>query len=143
MAAEPDALAAHLSLFLKAISPLFVVVGALHLALGLGADVMLGAAIPPGVLLDPVLDSQNRFYGVAFSLYGVLLFICAADLEKYQTVLRAVLLVFLAAGAARVVSVAVSGVPALPVVLLLASELLLPPVLLVWLGHALRGGALR
>ncbi len=62
-----------LTLFLKLASPVFLVVGALHLVLGAGADVLLGARLPPEALADAALDSQNRFYGVAFSLYGVLL----------------------------------------------------------------------
>ncbi len=123
----------QLSLFLKAIAPIFVGVGLLHVSLGLGADVLLGANIASDALSDPTLDSQNRFYGTAFSLYGVLLFICANDLRRHETVLKAVLWVFFAAGVARLVSIAVYGSPSVPVLVLLGSELLLPPVVLVWL----------
>ena len=45
---------------------MFFIVGALHLTLGLNADVLLGAKVPAETLSDPALDSQNRFYGVAF-----------------------------------------------------------------------------
>ena len=68
--------------FFKVVAPIFWIVGAVHLILGRGADVVLGAKIPTEVLADPALDSQNRFYGVAFTLYGTLLFICASDLAK-------------------------------------------------------------
>lgn len=121
------------SLILKALAPAFVAVGLLHLALGVGADMLLGAKLSGEVLADPVLDSQNRFYGVSFTLYGVLLWVCATDLKKYQLILRCVLWVFFAAGVARFVSIATHGVPSVLVLVLLASELILPPILLWWL----------
>jgi hypothetical protein len=110
------------------------------LALGVGADVMLGAKLPPEALSDAALNSQNRFYGIAFTLYGVLLYLCATDLRRYATVLRCVLWVFFAAGLARLVSIATHGLPPLPVLALLASEILLPPVLTHWLSKVLRAG---
>jgi hypothetical protein len=123
---------------LKLIAPVFILVGALHLALGAGADVLLGAKLPPQALSDAALDSQNRFYGVAFTLYGVLLYLCATDLRKYATVLRCVLWVFFAAGLARLVSIATHGLPPTPVLALLASEILMPPLLHLWLSKVLR-----
>jgi hypothetical protein len=127
-----------LPIVLKAVAPLFILVGAVHLVLGVGADVALGANLPTSVLADPVLDSQNRFYGVAFTLYGVLLFVCATDLPRYATVVRCVLWIIFAGGLARVVSLVIKGVPPMPVLLLLTSELLLPPLIHTWLSRELR-----
>ncbi len=129
-----------LALLLKCIAPVFGIVGALHLVLGVGADVLLGAKLPPEALADPVLNSQNRFYGVTFTLYGVLLYLCATNLQKYATILRCVLWVFFAGGLARVVSMATHGVPPPLVLVLLVSELLLPPLLHFWLSRVLRAG---
>lgn len=123
-----------LALFLKIAAPIFILVGALHLVLGVGADVLLGARLPGEALSDAALNSQNRFYGVAFSLYGVLFYLCSTDLAKYATVLRCVLWVFFAAGLARLVSIATHGVPPPLVVALLATELVLPPLLHLWLS---------
>lgn len=123
------------ALVLKLSAPVFVIVGALHLFLGTGADVMLGADLPAAALNDPVLDSQNRFYGVSFTLYGVLLYLCATDLRKYKTVLQCILWVFLAAGLARMVSIATHGMPSVLVLALLSSEVLLPPLMLMWLSR--------
>jgi hypothetical protein len=108
------------------------------LALGAGADVLLGAKLPLEALSDATLNSQNRFYGIAFTLYGLLFYLCATDLRKYATVLRCVFWVFFAAGLARLVSIATHGVPAPLVLALLASELVMPPLLLLWLTKALR-----
>lgn len=127
-----------LSLVLRFAAPIFVFVGALHLVLGVGADMLLGARLPTEALADPVLDSQNRFYGVAFILYGVLLFLCASDIPKYATVLRCVIWVFFAAGLARIVSIVLHGAPSPFVLTLLASELVTPPVLALWLSRVER-----
>ena len=127
-----------IAIFLRAAAFVFFLVAALHLVLGLKSDVLLGALVPESVLHDPVLDSQNRFYGTSFSLYGVLLLISAGNLEKYVTVLRGTLWCFFAAGLARLVSIFMYGAPSTAVVSLLLSELLLPPLILWWLQHTLK-----
>ena len=126
-----------LPLALKLASPLIVIVGLVHLVLGPGADVLLGANVPVEVLSDAVLDSQNRFYGVSFTLYGFVLFISSTDLRKYQVILYVTFGVFFAAGSARLVSIAVVGLPSESVLALLALELLLPPVCALWLKKSL------
>ena len=130
-----------LAKLLQIASIVFPLVGALLLGLGVGADVMLGARLPPEALADPALDSQNRFYGVAFTLYGILLYLCATDLRNYSAVLRCVLWVFFAAGLARLVSIVTHGVPPPLIVALLLTELALPPILSLWLSKVLRAGA--
>lgn len=123
------------ALILRLAAAVFFVVGALHLVLGLEADVLLGAKLSAETVADPTLDSQNRFYGVSFALYGVLLLVCASNIQKYATVLRCLLWVFFAAGAALLVSLAIHGVPSPFVLALLVSELVLPPVLILWLSR--------
>lgn len=127
-----------LTVILKLASPVFILIGAVHLVLGASAEVLLGAKLSADALADPTLDSQNRFYGVAFSLYGVLLYVCATDLERYSVVLRCVIWVFFAAGLARLASMAAFGVPPPLVLLLLAAELAAPPLLHLWLSKVLR-----
>ena len=124
-----------LTLVLKLVAPLFFIVGALHLVLGLGADALLGATLPAEAMNDAALDSQNRFYATAFTLYGVLLFVCSTDIRKYATVLRCVLWVFFVAGLARFVSIARHGSPPPMIWLLLVSEVLPPPLLAWWLSR--------
>ena len=125
-----------LPIVLKTIAPLFIMVGGLHLFLGVRADVLLGADLSAGALSDPVLDSQNRFYAVSFTIYGVLFFLAAGDLDRYRPMLKAMLWVFFAAGLARIVSISVVGMPSLLILVLTAIELILPPVLLVWLKRS-------
>lgn len=127
-----------LSRFLKLFAPIFVLVGILHLILGPGADVLLGARLPANVISHPVLDSQNRFYGVVFSVYGFLLFLCATDLVRYAPVFNICIWVFFAGGVARVISIAQTTLPSAPVLALLAAELLLAPVLALCYRQARR-----
>ena len=124
-----------LAFVLKLLAPVFFIVGALHLVLGLGADVLLGAKVSAETMTDPALDSQNRFYAVAFTLYGVLLFLCSTDIPKYAPVLRCVLWVFFAAGLARFVSIALHGSPPPMIWLLLVGEVVPPPLLAWWLSR--------
>lgn len=84
------------ALILRLSAVVFLLVGALHLVLGVEADVLLGARLAADAIADPTLDSQNRFYGVAFTLYGVLFLVCASNVPKYATVLRCVIWVFFA-----------------------------------------------
>lgn len=125
-------------LFLRLAAPVFFIVGTLHLVLGLGADVMLGAKVPATVMADPGLDSQNRFYAISFTLYGVLFLLFATDVRKYATVLRCVLWVFFAAGAARFVSIALHGSPPPMIWFLLLAEVIPPPLLVWWLSRVSR-----
>jgi hypothetical protein len=118
---------------LRLLAPVFPAVSVLHLALGLKADALLGADVPAAAADDPVLDSQNRFNGVYFSLAGGLLLLTASDLPRYRPVLRAVLASMFAGGLGRLVSIKVKGRPAAPVMGLLAVELVAPVGLEFWL----------
>jgi hypothetical protein len=131
------------TLILKLSSPVFLVIGALHLVYGAGTEVMLGATLSEQSLQDPVLDSQNRFYGISFTLYGMLLYLCSTDLKKYRTVFKSVLCVFFAAGCARIVSITTHGMPSEMVLLLLGSEIALPPILWIWLLRMKANQALK
>ncbi|MDB5977035.1 MAG: hypothetical protein JWR07_3795 [Nevskia sp.] len=121
-----------LVLVLEVVAPVFLIVAALHLLLGLNADALLGAKVSAEVAAEPSLDSQNRFYGVAFALYGVVLYICATDLRRFEPIFKAAMWVFFLGGIARLVSCAIYGAPALPVIALTVIELVVSPILLAW-----------
>ena len=92
----------------------------------------------PEVIRDPVLDSQNRFYGTAVAIDGVLLALGATDLKRYSVMLQCCLWCFFAGGLARLVSMALYGTPPLMVLALTASELVLPALLSMLLNRAAR-----
>ena len=108
-------------------------VAALHFVLGVQADVLLGAAVSDQSASDPTLNSQNRFYGTVFGLFGVLLIFAARNPLAHLAMLRCIFAVFFAGGIARLISILVDGTPELLVLALTGSELLLPPLLLLWL----------
>ncbi|MEM8501252.1 MAG: DUF4345 domain-containing protein [Pseudomonadota bacterium] len=112
-----------------------IAAGSMHIVFGLGADQMLGAIVSSQSLTDPVLDSQNRFYGAAFILYGVLLFVISQNLNQYSRILSCLLWVFLGAGLVRIISVILFGWPPPFVISLLVIELALPALLLVWFSR--------
>jgi hypothetical protein len=118
--------------FLQAVAVFILFAGCLHAVLGLGAEAMLGVKIPPEMLNEPSLNSQDRFYGAAFVLYGLLLWLCIRDMQRFAPVFRLLLIVFFFAGLTRVLSVILHGWPAPMIVALAASELILPPALLFW-----------
>lgn len=105
--------------------------GCLHLIFGPGADVMLGAELGAAVH-DPVLDSQNRFYGAIFTGYGLLFVLAASNVERYGTLIRALSLIFFCGGLARLVAWWSSGAPSGFAVALLVSELTLPLIIMLW-----------
>lgn len=125
-----------LRILLRATVPVLVAVGGVHLLLGVGAEVLLGAQLSEPVLRDPVLDSQNRFYGVAFTLYAAVFWLGSGDPARYAPALKAAFAIFFAGGLARVVAWSQHGAPGPMVTVLLVLELLLPPVFLLALRRA-------
>ena len=126
----------NLQNLLKLMGVAIVGIAAIHVVLGPGADLMLGSGLSKQSRVDPSTDSQNRFYGAAFALYGLLLFYCSGDIVKYRTVLLICIGTFFVAGLARLVSVLQTGWPSTAIVGLLAIELVLPPLLILWLRSA-------
>ena len=89
---------------------------------------MLGAPVTDLMASDPSFDSQNRFYGITFSLLGVILFIGTFDLVRYKPMVVATLAVLFLAGIARVVALVLHGMPSSPIFGILCADILLPPL---------------
>lgn len=123
---------------LRVLGVAFIAVPILHLVLGLGADAMLGSPVTAEMVAQPSFDAQNRFYGVTFALLGVVLLIGATDLKRYSPVVVATLGILFAAGIARVVAWIVHGAPAPILIFILVADLLIPPLLYVWMQRSLR-----
>ncbi len=110
-----------------------------HATLGPSAEVLLGSHISAGSIADPTIDSQNRFYGVAFGLYGILMWLCGSDIERYKPVLLLLLLMFFLAGLVRLISIALVGMPPVSVIGLMVLEIVMPPVMVLWLRNLQAG----
>lgn len=113
-------------------------VSLIHIFLGVSSEVLLGSGISHPSLLDPNLDSQNRFYGAAFSLYGAVFWLCSRDITQFQHFLVMAFALFFLAGVARLISIALVGWPSLPILGLGAIEILGPPIMYHWLRQVLK-----
>jgi hypothetical protein len=125
-------------IFLRLFGMICVAVGLLHVVLGLGADNLLGAGLGRETIANASLDSQNRFYGAAFMLFGVVAWICSNDLKQHALLFRLTMLMFFIGGVARLISAAIYGSPSLLIQLLAVSELALPPLMIWWHSGWLR-----
>jgi hypothetical protein len=108
----------------------------LHVAFGVAGDALIGAPVPDAI--NASLDSQNRFYGASFAIYGALLWYCARDLRTHAGLLTIVLVLFFFGGCARGLSAIQYGPPSPPIIALWAVELIIPPLLLIWLRRQAR-----
>lgn len=104
----------------------------LHGFLGVDANMFIGIPVPSSGI-DPSHDSQNRFYGVAFGLYAVLLWMAAFDVKQHAGILRIVFAMVFLSGCARFLSFNAYGWPSEEIQILWATEILLPPLLWFWL----------
>ena len=122
---------------LKALAVGVFAVAFVHILLGVSAEPLLGSGISEISQADPSLDSQNRFYGAAFSLFGGLWWLSSCDVAKYQKVLKLSFLIFFLAGASRLVSIGMLGLPSIPIIALTGVELIGPPLMFLWLNKVL------
>lgn len=117
---------------MKILSVTILAIGALKVTLGAKAYRLLDPSISLETVLHPSVDSQTRFYGAAFSVYGVLLWMCSNDMKKYADFFKVLMIVFFLAGVARIPSALMRGKPSIMITGLAALEIFLPPVLLLW-----------
>jgi hypothetical protein len=126
-------------IFLRIMAITILLAGSSHLLLGVWAEVLLGAKLSAETLAEPSLNSQNRFYGTSYMLYGILLWVCTQNMDRYALIFRILLLMTFAAGLTRIISLMLHGWPSPTIIALGVSELLLPPFVLAWQrrNHAL------
>ena len=117
---------------LKALAVVIVGIGLLKVVLGAKADALLDPTIPSVATNHPSIDSQVRFYGGAFAIYGVLIWLCSNHMHRYELVFRAMMIVFFLAGAARLPGALRYGRPSIAIMGLTVIELVVPPLLLLW-----------
>jgi hypothetical protein len=126
---------------LRVLAVAFIATSLLHFFFGHYADAMVGAPVSPEIAANPSLDSQNRFYGVTFSLLGVALIISSTDLRRYQPIISGTLGVLFMAGIARVLAWVLHGAPSSIIIVILIADLLLPPLFYFWLKRSLHDAA--
>jgi hypothetical protein len=100
-----------LAIFLRLLAAIPLLTGAFDLVMGLAGRGLLGAELAPEGFRDPVLNSQIRFFGAMWLGYGVVLLLIASDVEKYSSLLRAMVAVTFLAALGRVASIVQFGLP--------------------------------
>lgn len=90
--------------FLIVFGVIDVLIALLHLVLG-------PASIPGSVPVNATMDSEDRFYATLFLGFGAACVACARDVAKRGDVVRFLAATFFLGGLARLVSMAVAGVP--------------------------------
>jgi hypothetical protein len=97
------------------------------------AGVVGGLQFSPDDTSDtPYFDSEYRFISVWWVAAGVLLWWSLREPQHRATVTRSLLAVMVLGGLARLLGVALVGLPPAPFQVSMAVELLLIPALLVW-----------
>ena len=108
-------------------------VALIHIILGPGAETLFGSGISAQSLSDPTIDSQNRFYGAAFALFGGVFLLASRDVVLYTPLLKLAFGIFFVAGLTRLISAAITGLPPVPVIGLAIVEIAGPPIMYIWL----------
>ena len=85
-----------------------------------------------------IRDSHMRFYGGLYLAVGLFLVLATTDLRRYRTALNLVFAMIFAGGLARVSAVRPDVVFGADPVVSLTVELVLMPILYVWLARMLR-----
>lgn len=124
-------MAAALRWFVTLFGLVCIGIALMHIAIG-------PSAIPGSVSVNATMDSEDRFYATLFLGFGAAHIWCARDLAARGQILLAMQVVFFLGGIARLVSWAQVGPPIPMFVFLGALELILPPLLWVWLRKAYR-----
>ena len=102
-----------------------------------GYDALTGHRYPATGAWPPTMDSELRFYAPFWGTYGILLLAAARDLPRWLKFVPGLAAVFFAGGVGRALSLATVGAPHPVFALLMAVELILPPIL-VLLWYAIR-----
>jgi hypothetical protein len=96
------------------------------------------AIIPDGGSTTASVESELRFYAAWYLGAGLFLASLVPRIERRRLELRVVCLLFVLGGVGRIVGIADAGWPHPIFIGLLALELLLPPVLVVWQSRVSR-----
>ena len=108
-----------LQIFLGLFGMTAIFIASLHIVLG-------PSAIPGSVPVNDTMDSEDRFYATLFAAYGVALLWCIKGVERKSSVVYFLALTFLVGGLARLMSIAVVGLPNTLFIAMTVLELLIP-----------------
>jgi hypothetical protein len=109
-----------------------VIISLVHIFFG-------SASIPGSVQVNATMDSEDRFYASMFTGFGVTLIWTSFNLQARTKVFHALMATFFLGGVARIISVTAVGWPGALFTFLGSLELLVPPLLWLWVRRAYAG----
>jgi hypothetical protein len=110
----------------KAFQAFLVLFGGVAILISLVHIVFGPASIPGSVPVNATMDSEDRFYAVLFGAFGVALIWCAKDIHAKSLFVYFLAVTFFIGGLARLISVAVVGLPNNLFIFLTVLELIIP-----------------
>lgn len=117
---------------------LLFILGVSSIGISLGHIVLGTDAIPGSIPVNATLDNQDRFFAALFLSYGVAVLWCLRDLRSRLPEIRALVAILFLGGLARLVSIAIVGLPHPFYVAMTIVELVLP-LAVVWLTARVAG----
>jgi Domain of unknown function (DUF4345) len=118
---------------LRAMAMIPLVTGLMEVWMGLGSLKAIGVILPAEVWVQPSVDNNWRFLGTIWASYAVLVLYAVSDPRRHATLLRILLTVLFLSGVARAASVLLTGWPVPPFIAAMGFELLVMPLMLLWL----------
>ena len=112
--------------------------GAADLLIGVKLLTMTGAAIPPPVDADPILNSEIKFWGAIWFGFGLILWYASRDLRQHAPLFRLLMSILVFSGLGRALSAVQFGAGSALMSAFMVLELTVPVALLVWHRWLLR-----
>jgi Domain of unknown function (DUF4345) len=118
---------------LRVMAMIPLVTGLMEVLMGLSSLKAIGVQLPTDVWVQPSVDNNWRFLGTVWAGYAALVIYAVSDPLRHGTLLRILLSVLFLSGVARATSVLLTGWPVPPFIVAMGFELLVMPLMLLWL----------
>lgn len=112
--------------------------GAADLLIDVKVLTLSGAVIPPPVAVDPILNSEIKFWGAIWFGFGLILWYASRDLRQHAPLFRLLMGILVLSGLGRALSAVQFGAGSALMFSFMVFELTVPVALLVWHRWLLR-----
>lgn len=123
---------------LRVMAMIPLVTGLMEVFMGLSSLKAIGTQLPAEVWVQPSVDNNWRFLGTVWAGYAALVIYAVSDPLRHSTLLRILLTVLFLSGVARAASVLLTGWPVPPFIVAMCFELLVMPLMYLWLERVLK-----